>query len=44
MAGLPDALKTQGFGSTQPVDDNGSDAGRARNRRVDVVITPVGAK
>ncbi|MGF7473904.1 OmpA family protein, partial [Salmonella enterica subsp. enterica serovar Minnesota] len=35
-----DALVTKGFGSTQPVADNGSDAGRARNRRVDVVITP----
>ena len=35
-----DALVTKGFGSAQPVADNGSDAGRARNRRVDVVITP----
>ena len=35
-----DTLVTKGFGSTQPVADNGSDAGRARNRRVDVVITP----
>lgn len=34
------ALATRGFGSTQPVADNGTDAGRARNRRVDVVITP----
>lgn len=39
----PDSLVTKGFGSTQPVADNGSDAGRARNRRVDVVITPKGA-
>jgi outer membrane protein OmpA-like peptidoglycan-associated protein len=35
-----DSLATQGFGATQPVADNGTDAGRARNRRVDVVITP----
>ena len=36
-------LATKGFGATQPVADNGTDAGRARNRRVDVVITPKGA-
>lgn len=35
-----DALVTKGFGSAQPVADNATDAGRARNRRVDVVITP----
>jgi outer membrane protein OmpA-like peptidoglycan-associated protein len=35
-----DALTTKGYGSTQPVADNGTDAGRARNRRVDVVIDP----
>ncbi|MGN6151536.1 MAG: OmpA family protein [Lysobacteraceae bacterium] len=35
-----DALTTQGFGSTQPVADNATDAGKARNRRVDVTITP----
>jgi outer membrane protein OmpA-like peptidoglycan-associated protein len=37
-----DALTTKGYGSTQPVADNASDAGRARNRRVDVVIGPRG--
>ena len=36
-------LKTQGFGASQAVADNGTDAGRARNRRVDVVIAPKGA-
>ena len=35
-----ESLVTRGFGSTQPVADNGAEAGRARNRRVDVVITP----
>jgi outer membrane protein OmpA-like peptidoglycan-associated protein len=35
-----DSLTTQGFGSSQPVADNDTDAGRARNRRVDVVISP----
>jgi outer membrane protein OmpA-like peptidoglycan-associated protein len=39
-----ETLRTQGFGASQPVADNGSDAGRARNRRVDVVITPKGAR
>ena len=35
-----DSLRTQGFGASQPVAGNDSDEGRARNRRVDVVITP----
>jgi outer membrane protein OmpA-like peptidoglycan-associated protein len=35
-----DSLVTQGFDSSQPVADNNTDASRARNRRVDVVITP----
>jgi outer membrane protein OmpA-like peptidoglycan-associated protein len=33
-------LQTRGYGATQPVADNGTEAGRARNRRVDVVISP----
>jgi outer membrane protein OmpA-like peptidoglycan-associated protein len=35
-----ESLATRGYGSTQPVADNGTDAGRARNRRVDIVIDP----
>jgi outer membrane protein OmpA-like peptidoglycan-associated protein len=43
VEGLPSAaMMTRGFGSSQPVADNATDAGRARNRRVDVVITPAG--
>ena len=30
-------LTAQGFGDTQPVADNSSDEGRARNRRVELV-------
>jgi outer membrane protein OmpA-like peptidoglycan-associated protein len=35
-----DALTTKGYGSSQPVADNATEAGRQRNRRVDVVIDP----
>ncbi|MEO7494978.1 MAG: OmpA family protein [Massilia sp.] len=39
--GVPAAgLVVKGYGKSQPVADNASEAGRARNRRVDVVITP----
>lgn len=34
-------IGTRGFGSTQPVADNGTDAGRAANRRVEIRITPI---
>lgn len=33
-------IKSQGFGSAQPVAKNTTQAGRAMNRRIDVVITP----
>ena len=33
----PARLKSAGFGADQPVADNTSDAGRARNRRVELV-------
>jgi len=37
--GLPSArLKASGKGKAQPVADNGSEAGRARNRRVEIII------
>lgn len=33
-------MTVQGLGTSQPVADNASEQGRARNRRVDVVIVP----
>ncbi len=39
LAGLPkDRLKAVGYGSTQPVEANDSDAGKAKNRRIDFVV------
>jgi outer membrane protein OmpA-like peptidoglycan-associated protein len=37
-------LSARGYGKTQPVADNGTEAGRARNRRVDVVIAARSAR
>lgn len=36
-----DRVSVEGFGSSRPVADNSSQAGRANNRRVEIVIQPV---
>jgi OOP family OmpA-OmpF porin len=33
-----DKVKAEGFGESQPVADNATDAGRAQNRRVEIVV------
>jgi OmpA-OmpF porin, OOP family len=41
--GIPQArLTAKGFGKSQPVADNGSEAGRARNRRVELKVAGCG--
>lgn len=40
--GVPSArLQTEGRGEREPIASNQTDAGRARNRRVDIVIKPI---
>lgn len=40
--GLPESsISTIGYGDTKPVADNKTPEGRAKNRRVEVIITPV---
>lgn len=36
---MPERLTSAGFGDTKPIGDNATDAGRAQNRRVDLVKT-----
>ena len=37
----PRRLNTQGFGESQPVATNATEAGRAQNRRVEIAISPL---
>jgi OmpA-OmpF porin, OOP family len=36
----PSRLTTVGYGATRPIADNDTDAGRARNRRIEFVVRP----
>ncbi|MGU9858371.1 OmpA family protein [Pseudomonas sp. LF245] len=41
MGGIPDScFAVQGFGASQPIASNDTDAGRAANRRVDIRLVP----
>jgi outer membrane protein OmpA-like peptidoglycan-associated protein len=41
--GIPsDKIKAQGIGSSRPVADNNSAEGRANNRRVEIIVEPLG--
>ena len=42
LAGQPVTLAPQGFGQASPVVPNSSDANRARNRRVTIVLPKIG--
>ena len=37
----PERLTTIGYGETRPVADNGTDAGREQNRRVELTLLPI---
>lgn len=41
-AGIPaERLTTKGYGDTKPIDDNGTEAGRANNRRTEFKVTNI---